>query len=170
MTTDTLQSRLSPPNVVVGVSDLQVCGDPDAVLVTYALGSCIAVCVYDPAAGVAGMIHYMLPQSKLAPEKAQSKPAMFGDTGIPLLFERMFAEGCRRDRLVVKVVGGSNLHDDQGTFDIGRRNHLLVRKLMWKNNILIAAEDVGGAKSRTVRLRVRDGRVVVSSQGRETEL
>jgi len=156
--------------LVVEVADLKVTDDPSRVIVTYALGSCIAVCVYDPTHRVAGMIHYMLPLAKASPDKAAAKPAMFADTGIPLLFDQIFAFGCDKADLIVKVVGGGNLHDENGTFQIGKRNHTLVRKLLWKNGIMTAAEDVGGQKSRTVRLFVADGRVVISSQGKEQEL
>ena len=156
--------------VVVEVADLKVSDRPGEILVTYALGSCIAVCVHDPVHRVAGMIHYMLPLSKHSPDKAESKPAMFADTGIPLLFNEMFAAGSQKDDLVVKLVGGGNIHDTNGTFQIGKRNHTLAKKLLWKNGILIAAEEVGGQKSRTVRLFVDDGRVVISSAGQEEEL
>ena len=156
--------------LVVEVADLRVSDDPQAVIVTYALGSCIALCLYDPARKVGGMIHYMLPLSKASPEKAKEKPAMFADTGIALLFERMFALGCAKEELVVKVAGGGSIRGAEDMFKIGKRNHTLLRKLLWKNDLMIAAEDVGGSKSRTVRLFVGDGRVVVSSQGEESDL
>ena len=156
--------------VVVGVAELKVSNRPGEILVTYALGSCIAVCVHDPVRRVGGMIHYMLPLSKHSSDKAKTKPAMFADTGIPLLFHEMYAAGCQKADLVVKLVGGGNIHDTNGTFQIGKRNHTLARKLLWKNGILVAAEEVGGQKSRTVRLFVDDGRVVISSAGQEEEL
>ncbi len=166
------RSRMAPVGnqVVVEVADLKVVDHPQGVIVTYALGSCIALCVHDPVAKVGGMIHYMLPHSKCSPAKAESRPAMFADTGVPILFREMFARGCRKKDLAVKVVGGGNLHDEKGTFRIGKRNYTLIRKLLWKNGIMIAAEDVGGRKSRTVRMFVEDGRVLVSSQGKETEI
>lgn len=157
-------------NIVVDISDLKVSKDPEAVLVTYALGSCIAVAVHDPVGKVAGMIHYMLPQSSIAPEKAAERPAMFADTGIPLLFKTMYALGGDKARLVVKVAGGGALYQDSGMFDIGRRNYTMLRKMFWKNGIIITAEDVGGSKSRTVRLHVGTGQCTVSSQGQELPL
>ena len=156
--------------VVVDVADFKVSQDPRSVIVTYALGSCIALCLYDPVRKTAGMIHYMLPMSKASPEKAKTKPAMFADTGIALLFEQMFALGCRKEDLVVKAAGGGSVKGGEDMFQIGKRNYTLLRKLLWKNGLMIAAEDVGGSKSRTVRLFVGDGRVVVSSQGEEAEL
>ncbi len=156
--------------ITVDISDIKVSGDPDAVIVTYALGSCIAVVVYDPVRTVGGMIHFMLPMSATSPDKAREKPAMFADTGVPLLFGEMYKLGCDKRDLVVKVVGGGSLYDDNGMFNIGQRNYTVVRKLFWKNGVLIKAEDVGGAKSRTARLFVRSGKLVVRSQNEEIEL
>lgn len=156
-----------PQQITVDMSDFRVSADPGTVLVTYALGSCIAVMVHDPIRKVGGMIHYMLPTSTSSPEKAREKPAMFADTGIPLLFESMYAHGSTKRDLVVKVAGGSKLYDDNGTFDIGKRNYTMLRKMFWRVGVVIAAEDVGGARSRTVRLDVGTGVVSVRSPGEE---
>ena len=156
--------------VVVDISDLKVSNRPDDVLVTYALGSCIAVMLHDPVRLLGGMIHYMLPVSELAPAKAQARPAMFADTGIPLLFESMYRLGSTKRDLVVKVAGGGALYDDQGVFAIGKRNYTMLRKMFWRCGVLIGAEDVGGARSRTARLHVGSGRCTITSQGKEVEL
>ena len=103
--------------ITVDISDIKVSGDPDAVIVTYALGSCIAVVVYDPVRTVGGMIHFMLPMSATSPDKAREKPAMFADTGVPLLFGEMYKLGCDKRDLVVKVVGGGSLYDDTQPYD-----------------------------------------------------
>jgi chemotaxis protein CheD len=100
--------------LTVDISDMKVSTDPDDHIVTYALGSCIAVMIHDPVRRAAGMIHYMLPLSETSPEKAKVKPAMFADTGIPLLFQSMYAVGCKKSDLVVKVAGGGALYDDKG--------------------------------------------------------
>lgn len=144
--------------ITVGMADLRVTSDPESVLVTYALGSCIAVLVHDPVRRVGGMIHYMLPLSSVTPDKSRDKPAMFADTGVPLLFHQMYAHSCRKQDLVVRVVGGANIHDENGIFEIGKRNYVVLRKLLWKSGVSIAAESVGGSISRTVRLFVGSGR------------
>jgi chemotaxis protein CheD len=156
--------------LTVDIGDLRVSAQPDDVLVTYALGSCIAVMLHDPRRGAAGMIHYMLPLSGTSPEKAKRRPGMFADTGVPQLFHEMYALGCRKEDLVVKVAGGGALYDDNGFFNIGQRNYTVLRKMFWKVGVIIAAEDVGGARSRTVRLQVSTGRCTVASQGEELEL
>jgi chemotaxis protein CheD len=156
--------------IVVEIADLKVSSNPSAVLVTYALGSCIAVMVYDPVISAGGMIHYMLPLSQASPEKALERPAMFADTGIPMLFHAMYALGCKKQNLIVKVAGGGSLYDDDGHFAIGQRNYTMLRKMFWKAGVMIAAEDVGGTKSRTTRLFLDTGRCTVTASGEEIEL
>ena len=156
--------------LVVDIAEFVVTKEPDGLLTTYALGSCIAVVLYDPVIQAAGMIHYMLPLSSTNPEKAKVKPAMFADTGVPLLFHSMYGLGSKKEDLVVKVAGGGHLYDDHGLFEIGKRNYTVLRRMLWKTNVLVAAEDVGGSKSRTVSIEVSTGRCVVRSAAGETEL
>ncbi len=156
--------------VVVDIAEFVVSKELDVVLTTYALGSCIAVMLYDAITRAAGMIHYMLPLSATNPEKARERPAMFADTGVPLLFHGMYGLGCRKEDLIVKVAGGGQLYDDQGLFEIGKRNYTILRRMLWKTNVLVTAENVGGAKSRTVSLEVATGRCIVRSGGGEQEL
>lgn len=157
-------------NLTVDIADLKVTKEPTAMLTTYSLGSCIGVTIWDPETHVGGMIHYMLPDSTLSPEKAKAKPAMFANSGVPLLFKSAFELGATKKRLIVKVAGGSCLLDDNGTFNIGKRNYVMLRKLFWKNGILIDSEDVGGSISRTLRLDVTSGRVTIKNRNGEVEL
>ena len=156
--------------ITVGMGDLQVSKDPEGVLVTYALGSCIAVLVHDRQRQVGGMIHYMLPNSTITPEKAKARPAMFADTGVPLLFQELYALSCKKSDLVVKVVGGANIHDENGTFEIGKRNYVMLRKMFWKVGVSVTAEDVGGSLSRTTRLWVGSGKTTVRRSDENTEI
>jgi len=134
---------------------------PDDLLVTYSLGSCIAVIIYDPGAGVGGMLHYMLPESSIDPEKAKKNPCMFADTGITQLFKSSYQIGAKKENIVVKTVGGAQILDPKGLFDIGKRNYLAMRKIFWKNNVAIAAEHIGGETNRTVWLEMDTGRVIL---------
>ena len=156
--------------VVIDIADLAVSADPAAYLVTYSLGSCIGLTVWDPAVRVGGMLHYMLPDSQLSPEKARRSPGMFCDTGVPMLFRTAYELGAAKHRLIVKVAGGSQLLDEAGIFNIGKRNYLALRKLLWKNGVLISAESVGGSLSRTLKLDVATGEVSVKSRNQETPL
>lgn len=145
--------------VVVGVSDCRVSNDTSSVLVTYALGSCIAVSLHDPVAKVGGMLHYMLPESSINLERAGQNPAMFADTGIPALFRAVYGLGAHKNRLVVRLAGGAQVINANGLYQIGRRNYLAAKKLLWKEGVLIFAEAVGGEVSRTVRLDVASGKL-----------
>ncbi|GJM24311.1 MAG: putative chemoreceptor glutamine deamidase CheD [Phycisphaerae bacterium] len=155
---------------VVDIADLKVAKDPNSTLVTYSLGSCIGVAIWDPKHLVGGMLHYMLPESTVSPDKAKANPAMFADTGIPALFRSVYKLGAMKANLVVKIAGGAQLLDDNGTFNIGKRNYVMLRKLFWKNKVMIDAEQVGGSISRTVRLNVGTGRFSITSRGQETVL
>jgi chemotaxis protein CheD len=156
--------------IVVGISDIQVSSNPRDIIITYSLGSCIGVTMYDPVIKAGGMIHYMLPLSKIAPEKAELKPGMFADTGIPSLLRGLFDMGAVKSRLIVKAAGGSQLMDQNKVFNIGERNFLVLRKILWKNNILIKASDVGGMSSRTLRFELDTGQVTVKSPKGEMEI
>ena len=155
-------------DVVVGMADLRLSADPAERLVTYALGSCLGITLWDPVARVGGMLHVMLPLSSIDAEKAAHNPAMFVDTGVPALFRRSYELGARKERLVVRVAGGahSGATEDDDPFQIGKRNFLTLRKLLWKNNVLVHAHDVGGWQtSRTMRLDLASGEVTVRANG-----
>ncbi len=170
LTTAIREGRSKSAALVVDIADYKVTDDPKAELITYSLGSCIGVAIWDPVARVGGLLHYMLPDSTVSRGKAENNPAMFADTGIPLLFRSAYKLGAEKKRLVVKVAGGSTLLDDHGTFNIGKRNYAALRKLFWKNGVLIDAEHVGGQFSRTMRLSVRTGQCTVRIRGEEIEL
>jgi chemotaxis protein CheD len=158
-------------DIVIGIADLKFSNNKDDVLITYALGSCIAVAVYDPAAKVAGLLHYMLPDSSLDAVKAKQNPGMFADTGIPLLFKSCYNLGADKKRIIVKVAGGASILDNTNYFRIGEKNIMALRQIFWRNKVFIDSEDTGKNYNRTVRLDVADGRVVVkSSSGTSKEL
>ncbi len=149
--------------LTVGIGGVEVSADPSAVIVTHGLGSCVAVVLWDPQRRAGGLLHFQLPTAALSPERAREQPGTFADTGIPLLFERMYALGSVKRGLVVKAAGGGFFHGEAETFDIGRRNVTMMRKIFWKAQVLLAAEDLGGNRSRTVRLFVDTGLVTVQS-------
>lgn len=156
-------------NLIVGVGDMKVSNDPKSVLITYSLGSCIGLAIYDPVVKVGGLLHYMLPESSLDKQKAQQRPYMFGDTGIPLLFKETYKFGAKKNRLKIIVVGGSQILDQKGLFNIGKRNHTVIRKMLWKNNAMIDFEDVGGSVNRTLKLEIETGQAWLKVSGTEME-
>lgn len=154
--------------VIVGMADVKVSAQPDETLITYALGSCLGIIVHDPVAAVAGLLHVMLPNSLIDADKAKAQPAMFVDTGVPLLFKECYRLGARKERMTVTVAGGSfsGRTDADDTFQIGKRNMLTLRKLLWKNGVLIHADDTGGVQqSRTVSVQVSTGLVQLRTNG-----
>jgi len=157
-------------DLIVDIADFQVANDTAVDLVTYSLGSCIGVTIWDPVLRVGGMLHYMLPLSSIAIEKARINPAMFADTGIPQLFRKAYELGAVKQRLVVKIAGGASLLGDNGTFSIGKRNYAVLRQIFLKNGIQIVSEHVGGMISRTMRLQLATGRVTIRNRGQEIEL
>lgn len=155
--------------LVVGIGECLVTDRPDDVLVTHALGSCIAVCVWDQSARVAGLLHFLLPDSRINMVRAREQPAAFADTGIPALYQMAGELGLQRGRSVVRLVGGAEIAGSGATFDIGRRNLVAARSLLWRHGVLIKAEAVGGRAVRTVTLSVDDGRLLVSSGRQQVE-
>jgi chemotaxis protein CheD len=151
--------------LVVGIGDCVVSNDPAAVLVTYGLGSCIAVTIHDPVAQVGGLLHFMLPESGVDPAKAQQKPFVFADSGIPLLLQAAYGLGAEKRRMTVTAAGGARMMSEQDVFRIGERNYTAMRKHFRQAGILVQAEDVGGLSSRTVRLDVASGTVSVRGAG-----
>jgi len=146
---------------IVGISDLAISDDPSDVLKTFSLGSCIGVAMYDPIKHIGGLLHFMLPLSSTAPDKAANRPAMFADTGLALLLTGLRKRGALLSRLQVKVAGGAHMLDQKKLFNIGERNMIAVRKMLWKNSLLIAASDVGGNIPRTMWINVSTGQVVI---------
>jgi chemotaxis protein CheD len=151
---------------------MKVSDKRDDLIITHALGSCLGVAVHDPVACVGGLLHVMLPLSGIDPEKADRNPFMFVDTGFPRLLIECFKTGAQKQRLEIRVAGGANSHHRGGDdlFQIGKRNFIILRQLLWKNGLLMASYDVGGSNSRTMSLEVGTGKVTIKSQGQMKNL
>lgn len=156
--------------IVVGMADCRVASEASDVLATFALGSCIGLSVYDSRARVGGLLHYMLPDSSIDPARGRENPYMFADTGIPRLIEQVCARGASKRQLVAHAAGGASIMDPNSMFDIGKRNHLALRKILWKAGVLLSCEAVGGSTSRTVRLEIDGGRLWLQEACGQREL
>jgi len=156
--------------IIVHVSDAKVSSNPDDVIITYSLGSCIGVCLYDPTTHIGGMLHYQLPDSKVDPQRAQEKPFMFADTGMQILVEKLASMGAGRKRMQIKIAGGAEMATGPKGFDIGKRNYLAIRKIMWKNGMFIDAEDIGGNSHRNMYMNIANGDITIRSNGGERNL
>lgn len=139
-------------------------------LVTHALGSCLGLMIYDPVEQVGGLLHAMLPLSRINPRKAEANPFIFVDTGVPILFKSVYELGGQKARLVVKAAGCGKPLVNNEMFKIGERNYTVLKKLLWKNSILLEAEDVGGTASRTIHFDVSTGQMLISIGGLKKEL
>jgi chemotaxis protein CheD len=156
--------------IVVGMADCRISTAPGQVLTTYALGSCIGLMVHDPGVSIGGLLHFMLPDSGIDPGRGRDNPYMFADTGIPLLLDRLSGLGALRRRLIVHAVGGAQMMDREGVFEIGKRNFLAARRILWKAGVLLHGQAVGGTCSRTVRLEIGSGKLWLQEDGTEREL
>lgn len=149
--------------LVVRVADLRI-GVADDVLVTVGLGSCVAILLHDAEARVGGLAHILLPSPALA--RADGNPAKFPQSAVPRLLELMAADGARRERIIGRLAGGASMFAalaPPGTIQMGERNLVAARQALNAHGVPLVAESVGGDFGRTVRLRVCDGRVEVST-------
>ncbi len=156
--------------IEVGIGEMQVSSQLDSHIKTYALGSCVAVIIYDSVKKVGGMIHIALPDSEINREKAEKLPAYFANTGLPILFKKMNELGATRKNSWIKIAGGASVIKSCESFDIGKRNILAIRKILWNKKLGIKKDDVGGDFSRTVTLDISDGTVTLSNSGKNWNL
>ena len=154
-----------PMQRIVGVGDYAVSDQEKQKLITFSLGSCIGLTLFDPAARVGGLLHAQMPLSRMSPARGEERPGLFVDTGVTALLGTLLELGASRRNLVACIAGAASIFNDEDAFDIGRRNYMVARKLLWKNKILVAAEDVGGSFSRTMWLEMSTGRTRLKRQG-----
>jgi chemotaxis protein CheD len=154
--------------LVIGVSDCLVSNDPEVSLITYALGSCIAIMIYDAVSRVGGLLHFLLPDSQLDIQRAIHQPFVFADTGIPTLFKTAYAKGAVKNRLQIIVAGGAQIFSED-TFQTGLRNRDAVRHILKRADLKINREITGGRDSRTVGMDISDGRAFIKTFVGSTE-
>lgn len=145
--------------VVIGVGDMAVSNNAIVTLSTYALGSCVGVIVYDPASKAGGILHLMLPDSTISPDKAAKQPAMFADTGLPLLFKALLGVRADRARMKIFIAGGASVLNGADPFKIGERNSSAVETYLRGNGYAVIGRDLGGNVNRTVHLEIGSGKV-----------
>jgi chemotaxis protein CheD len=151
----------------VGVADLKISGDIPDLLITYALGSCLGIAVYDIKIKMAGLLHCMLPDSSIDRDKAAGNPCLYVDSGMKTMLDYFYRHGSRKNDLIIRVAGGSSskVNEEEDFFKIGHRNFVSLRKYLWNEGLMLKAYDVGGFGSRTVTLEVESGKMLIKSQG-----
>ena len=156
-------------NLTIGIADLKVCRTPD-VLVAYALGSCVGICLLDSTAGVGGLSHIMLPDSTAGVNGAAA-PMRFADTAIPMLIREMEKLGASRGRLRAKIAGGATMFAiANDKFNIGDRNVAKVKEMLAKERIPILAEDTGADYGRTLFFYPETGVMEIRAATRGTKM
>jgi chemotaxis protein CheD len=147
------------------MADCQWSNSPADTLITYALGSCIGVSIFDPAARVGGLLHFMLPDSAIDADRGVPNPFKYADTGIARLLEGAAQRGALTRRLIVRVAGGAQVVNDRGRFNIGLRNYQALRRMLGKCGLVLHGEAVGGTVSRNVRLDLATGKFWMREAG-----
>ena len=152
-----------PELIRVGMADYKV-GKAPATVISYGLGSCIGISLYDPQTKIGGLLHIMLPDSTQA--RASDNPAKFADTGLPLMLKDVLAQGASRARLEAKIAGGAQMFAFANATDImrvGARNAEAAKKMLKDLGIKLVAEDTGGTYGRTVSINLEDGVHIVKT-------
>lgn len=156
--------------VIIGIAELAVSNNTSATLTTYSLGSCLGITIYDPVVKVGGLLHIMLPDSRIDSAKAASQPAMFVDSGVPALFRAAYKLGADKHRVQICVAGGAQIMDNSGYFNIGKRNYEALAKMLNEHGLRIHAEQVGGMVNRTMYLNLANGDVRLKVSGQPQEV
>lgn len=150
----------------VHAGEMKLSDSPRDVLVAHSLGSCLGIAIHDPVLGISGLLHLLLPRPG-DNGTSNDNPYLYATTGIPRLFKAAYTMGARKENIVVKMAGGAMVLDERDSFDIGKRNCIIARKIFWKNGILISGEDVGGTMWRSLDLEVGSGRLWIrNAEGR----
>ena len=152
--------------ITIGIADMKM-AQKEGTLITYALGSCIGICLYDPAIKLGALIHIMLP---LNMETGRKNTMKYADTGIRETLKMMEAKGASRASITAKIAGGAKMFEVSGggsLGNIGQRNIESVHLILKKEGIKLLKEDVGGSVARTLSFDVSTGMGSIRSYGRE---
>jgi len=160
------QALTQDKSLVANLGEIKVSKDPEMTLSCLGVGSCIALCMYDPESGVGGIAHIVLPSSDNG-AKDRGNATKYADIAIPELLQQMRELGAVRSHLVTKISGGSQMFKAGGAaaMNTGERNIEAVKKVLADEVIKIKAEDVGGTKGRTIRMYIDSGKVTVKIVG-----
>ena len=156
----------SPSLLVAGIGEMVLSSSPDARLVAYGLGSCIALAAWDPRTKVGGLAHFMLPNGPATP----GSPVKFIDTGLDVFLRAFEAKGGFLGRSVIKAAGAAAMLTIGGGLAIGKRNAESMQVALSQRGLPLVATSLGGNAGRTVQLDVYDGRLLIKSLSTVTEL
>jgi chemotaxis protein CheD len=155
---------------VVGISDCKLSDEPTDTVVTYALGSCVGLSLYDRKSRMGGVLHVMLPDSRFRSASREFNPHMYADTGFHSFLNALLAKGARRDAIEARLAGGANMLQHSQFLDIGKRNAEAMVTVLRLERIPILGSSLGGVVGRSMSLRLQDGAVTVRLLGRGEEI
>lgn len=155
----------------VGISDMKIVYSPKS-LISYALGSCVGICIIDRVKKIAGMAHIMLPNNNNNNgDKINS--FKYADTGIKEMVKQMELMGCMRVRMTAKIAGGARMFEIKGNSsigNIGERNILATKEVLNKLNIKLISQDVGENYGRTIIFDSNSGDLTIKSFSRNIKI
>ena len=154
--------------ITVGISDFAVSKAPD-IIATFALGSCVGICLFDNTLSVGGLAHIMLPSIKEAPN-GQDNMKKFADTCIPLLIRDLERQGANIRNITAKIIRGAQMFAGVSSFNIGERNVKAVKQVLDSYRINVVAEQTGDKIGRTVFFNICTGMAEVKSATKGTIL
>lgn len=150
---------------IVGIADMKI-ARAEGILITYALGSCVGVCLYDPITKLGGMVHIMLPEALSTGSQNVFK---YADTGIRETIRKMEVFGAKKERMVCKIAGGAKMFEVQMTGplgNIGERNVVSVKEILRAERIKLLKEDTGSNHARTLSFDVSTGMAKIKVFGK----
>ena len=146
--------------IIVDTGNLKISSDSTA-LITSALGSCVAITLYDKAQKLGGMLHYILPENPGGKKKEK-----YADTGIKLLLDKMLELNVNKDDLVAKMVGGAVMFEefmDDIENSVGKRNVKKGKEILKKLGIRLMSHDTGGNYGRSIKFKLSNGNIHITS-------
>lgn len=155
--------------VVVGIADMKIAQGEGQILATYALGSCVGVCIYDEVLKIGGLLHAMLPRAG----GESDTPYRYVDTGLPKMIQALRVKGVAPERMKAKMVGGAKMFGYQVTVDgedIGTKNVKMVRQMLLQYRIPLILEETGGGMGRTIRFSLDNGWVTILNADKTTKV
>ena len=150
---------------VVGISDCKVGRGADDTVITYALGSCVGLALYDSRTKVGGILHILLPDSQFRSGSSVFNPFMYADTGVQGMLRLLEEQGADRGHLVAKAAGGANMLRHSSLLDIGKRNIETTLDILKRERIPLLSQSLGGTVGRSMQISLDDGTVHVRLLG-----
>jgi len=152
-------------SIIVGLGEMQVLKGSTSVLSCIGLGSCIALCIYDPVSRIGAMAHMVMPEGNS--NSSDGLPAKYVNSGVPLLIQKVIEQGALRSRLKVKIAGGARMLSIPGNnrLDIGERNIVATKEALVRERVSLSGAETGGTSGRSVQMLLDSGDVFVKVAG-----